>query len=116
MIKKFVFIVVLLVMLQAQNVMAHADGHGPVSPKMAEAIAVDAVQQFSDSDPGLGFGQLGSNWKAMTIETAKVETKGDGYYIVSVESKAEGKTLYVLMSASGSVYDANFTGKFPKLK
>ncbi len=116
MIKKFVFIAALLVMLQAQNVMAHADGHGPVSPEMAEAIALDAAQQFSDSDPGLGFGQLGSNWKSLTIDAAKIETRGGGYYIVSIENMAEGKKLYVLMSASGSVYDANFNGKFPKVR
>lgn len=116
MVKKFVSVIALLVVLQAQNVMAHGGGHGPVSPEQATAIALDAAQQFSDFDPGLGFGKLTSSWKTLTEEAAKIETRGDGYYIASVANEAEGKTLYVLMSASGSIYDANFTGEFPKLK
>ncbi len=116
MMKKLVSVVALLVMLQAQNAMAHADGHGPVSPEMATAIALDAAGQFTSFDAGLGFGQLGSGWKGLGKETANLVTKGKGYYIVSVTNQAEGKTLYVLMSVSGSIYDANFTGEFPKVK
>ncbi|MFO7647624.1 DUF6488 family protein, partial [Halomonas campaniensis] len=91
-------------------------GHGPVSPEKATAIALDAARQFSDFDPGLGFGKLEGSWKTLTKEAAKIKIKGDGYYIASVANKAEGKILYVLMSASGSVYDANFTGELPKVK
>ncbi len=116
MMKKLVSVVALLMMLQAQNAMAHAEGHGPITPEMAMAIALDATGQFADFDAGLGFGQLGSGWKALGKETATIETKGRGYYIVSVANKAEGKTLYLLMSASGDIYDANFTGEFPKVK
>lgn len=116
MLKKLVSVIALLVMLQAQTVMAHGDGHGPVSPERATAIALDAAKQFSDYDPGLGFGKLAGSWKTLTKETAKIETRGEGYYIASVANKAEGKMLYVLMSASGSIYDANFTGEFPKVK
>ncbi|MCW8830356.1 MAG: DUF6488 family protein [Gammaproteobacteria bacterium] len=116
MIKKLISVVALLVMFQAQSVMAHGGGHGPINAEMATAIALDAAQQFSDYDPGLGFGKLAPSWKTLTKESTNIKTEGNGYYIVAVANAAEGKTLYVLMSASGSVYDANFSGEFPKVK
>jgi len=116
MIKKLLSAVVMLLMVQAHSVMAHGGGHGPINPEMATSIALDAAQQFSVNDPGLGFGKLPPSWKTLTKSSTKIETKGEGYYIVSVTNQGEGKTLYVLMSATGSVYDANFTGEFPKVK
>jgi hypothetical protein len=114
--KKLIPVIAMLLMLQTQNAMAHAGGHGPVSPEMAAAIALDAAGQFTSFDPDLGFGMLSSSWKGLANEAAKIETRGNGYYIVSVVNQAEGKTLYILMSTSGGIYDANFTGEFPKVK
>jgi hypothetical protein len=42
--------------------------------------------------------------------------KGSGYYLVSVLNTVEEKTLYVLMSDAGEVYNANFTGEFDGIK
>ena len=114
--KKLISLFALLVMLQAPSVLAHGGGHGPISQFKAVTITLDAADQFTANDPGLGFGKLDSSWKGLSRDTSKVVTKGQGYYIVSVENKAEGKTMYVLMSASGDIYDANFTGEFPKVK
>lgn len=116
MIKKLISVFALFVMLQAQNVLAHGGGHGPISPRKAVSIALDATDQFTSFDSGLGFGKLSSNWKGLSRDTSKIVTKGEGYYIVSVANKADGKTMYVLISASGDIYDANFTGIFPKVK
>lgn len=116
MMKKLVSIFALLVMLQAQNVLAHGGGHGPISPRKAVSVALDAADQFTTFDSGLGFGKLGSSWKGLSRDASKIVTKGKGYYIVSVANKAEDKTLFVLMSVAGDIYDANFTGDFPKVK
>lgn len=116
MMKKLIAIFALLLMLQAQNALAHGGGHGPISPGKATAIALDAADQFTSFDPGLGFGKLGSSWKGLSRDTSKIVTKGEGYYIVSVENKTEGKTMFLLMSVAGDIYDANFTGEFPKVK
>ena len=42
----------------------------------------------------------------------RVFRKLNGYYIVAVENKGDQKTLYVLMSWEGEVYDANLSGDF----
>lgn len=114
--KKILSILTVLVMLQAQNVLAHAGGHGPISTGVAQMIALDAVEQFSQFDSGLGFGMLKPSWKGLSPETVKIASKGEGYYVVSVENKVEGKTLYLLISTMGDIYDANFSGSFPKVK
>ncbi|MDH5784149.1 MAG: DUF6488 family protein [Chromatiales bacterium] len=116
MVRKVVTLFALLLMLQASNAFAHAGGHGPVSEEMARAIALDAANQFSEFDPGLGFGRLGASWQGLSEQSVTIVTRGEGYYIVGVENRAEGKTMYVLMSRSGDIYDANFTGEFPKVK
>jgi hypothetical protein len=38
--------------------------------------------------------------------------QGKGYYVVSVLNRKEEKTVYVLMSNYGEVYDANLVGQF----
>jgi hypothetical protein len=35
---------------------------------------------------------------------------------VSTQHQQEGRTLFILMSLRGEVYDANFAGEFPQLK
>lgn len=116
MMKKLVSLLALLFLLQAQSVMAHSGGHDPIAPEKAVSIALDAATHFTSTDPGLGFGKLTESWKGLSRDVSKVVSKGEGYYIVSVENKAEGKTMFVLISASGDIYDANFSGDFPKLK
>ena len=115
MIKKILIVFSLLLMFYAHNVLAHGGGHGPVSKATAMAIALNTASQFSDFDSGIGFGKLDNSWKTLGAESSNIHVDGNGYYIVSVENKQESKTLYILMSESGSVYDANFTGKFPKV-
>ncbi len=114
--KRTIFIIALLALLQAQNALAHGGGHGPIKPTQAVSIAVDAAGQFASFDAGLGFGMLNDSWKGLSDDVSKIETRGDSYYIVSVANKVESKTLYVLMSVSGDIYDANFSGEFPRLK
>lgn len=114
MLKRILFIISL--MLVYQTAYSHAGGHGPVDEKQAIAIASDVVEQFVDSDPGLGFGKLDKSWKNVAKRSAKIHKKGNGYYIVSILNTENAKTLYFLLSISGEVYDANFTGEFEGLK
>lgn len=115
MFKKLLAVLTLFLIVNTQSVFAHGGGHGPVSEREAIIIAARITHQFVDFDAGLGFGRLEGSWKKLALETKRVHEKGDGYYIVSVTNKEEGKTLYVLMSIVGEVYDANFSGEFPGL-
>jgi hypothetical protein len=116
MIKTLIYAVLSLALLHSQSALAHDGGHGPVSEKQAIIIASQIARQFTLQDPGLGFGKLSNDWSRLPLEAKGVHEKGDGYYIISLNNKAKSKTLYILMSVSGQVYDANLTGEFPALK
>ena len=114
MLKNILFVISMLFVHQAA--FAHAGGHGPVNEEQAMVIAADIAEQFVNFDPGLGFGKLDKSWKHIPAESRRIHKQGEGYYIVSITNKQVGKVLYLLLSISGEVYDANFTGKFPGLK
>lgn len=74
------------------------------------------MAQLVESDVGLGFGQLDPSWNRVSKNATRIESKKGGYYVVAVRNKGEGRTLFILMSESGAVYDANFTGEFEALQ
>ena len=106
----------LVFLFHSQTVLAHGDGHGPITEKQALTIATTAVAQLVESDAGLGFGQLKTSWNALPKSATRIQSKGAGYYIVGVAHEKEGRTLFVLISAEGGIYDANFTGEFKGLE
>lgn len=90
--------------------------HGPISAEKAQVVATEVANQFTQNDAGLGFGKLPLNWLDLPAEQSSMHKEGKGYYIVKLDNSDENKSLYVLMSDSGEVYDANFTGEFKDLK
>ena len=116
MMKKSFLSIVFLVMVASQSLYAHSGGHDPVSEKEAIFIASQTSLQFIDNDPGLGFGKLNDSWRHLPGSAQTMHKTGEGYYIVSINNKSQNKTLYVLLSVEGEVYDANFSGVFPGLK
>jgi len=113
-------IVLLTLLLQPLLVFGHADHDHeheaqPISATQAQSNGLKAAKVFSDIDAELGFGKLPQSWSKLSSAQTKLHASGKGYYVVAVENEAEGKTLYVLMSNTGDLYDANFTGEFPKL-
>lgn len=94
---------------------AHEGGHQPVPESAAMQIAANVAGKLADKDRGMGFGQLDKSWKLIPPAAVSVKKRGQGYYIVEVFNLKEKRTLSVLMSEAGEVYDANFTGAFPGL-
>ena len=99
----------------ASGVSAHPGGHGPVTSERALEIASLVAGELSRRDAGLGFGQLDASWTEIEDSAKKIHAKERDYIIVSLANAKEERTLYILMSPGGEVYDANFTGEFPGL-
>jgi len=111
--KIFSLVLMLMTILASQALFAHSDHqHTPISESAAQELALDVAGNLSSSDVGLGFGQLSKTWASVPANNVATSKKGNGYYILSVFNESEKKTLYILMSSSGEVYDANFTGVF----
>ncbi|MDH5711042.1 MAG: DUF6488 family protein [Gammaproteobacteria bacterium] len=112
---KNIVLIFLLFVTFVQNANAHPGGHGPVNEQQAIEEASYVVEQFTLDDVGLGFDKLAKSWAQLPEGAKRVHKKTDDYYIISLQNEAEGRTLYILMSLTGSVFDANFSGDFPKL-
>ena len=115
MIKNLLYILAAIVITHSQYALAHDGGHELVTESHAIEIAYEVTTQFIENDPGLGFGKLSNSWKKLPINAGRVHQKGKGFYIISLTNEKEGKSLYVLMSVTGDVYDANLSGKFEGL-
>ena len=117
MMKKLLAVFSLLFIIQSSSVLAHPGGHNTtITDDQALAIGAGAAEQLVDYDAGLDFGKLNASWKGLPQDAVRIYVRGEGYFIVSVENTYENETLFVLMSLSGTVYNANFTGEFEGLQ
>ena len=115
--KLFTVILTLILLSGFQQAFAGRDhAHGPIPESSALQLAKEATARLTEKDAGLGFGKLPESWKATPAAAVKIHKKGSGYFIVSVPNTTEAKTIYVLISSNGEVYDANFTGDFDGLE
>ncbi|WP_188152391.1 DUF6488 family protein [Teredinibacter waterburyi] len=107
------FVVCFSVLLFANAGYAHENHNKmPVSIKKALDIGLSTAHQYSREDSPFALKKLPVSWAALDQSAVKIHKNGRGYYIVSVENKAEAKTLYVLIALAGDVFDANFSGEF----
>ncbi len=116
MFKTILSIISLILVIHSPFGYSHGGGHEPINDQQAIKVASSLTKQFVQADAGLGFGKLDNSWISLPDTSKAIHTKGDGYYIVSLTNDSLNKALFVLMSASGEPYDANFTGEFEGLK
>ncbi len=94
---------------------AHPGGHGPITQEEVKQLATVVTQDLTQRDLGLGFGQLEQSWSEVPMSKVGIHAETSTYFIVSVRNDAVDKTLYVLISTLGEIYDANMTGTFEGL-
>jgi|GEM_PF-729755 len=58
---------------------------------------------------------LNSSWNSLPESDKGIQKEGSWYFIVKVAHKKEKKTLYLLISRDGTLYNANFKGVFEHL-
>lgn len=93
--------------------LAHGGGHADaISAKEAQDVARYVAVKLTEEDRGMGFGKLDASWKDIPDDGVAIKKSGPGYYVVAMKNENEKQVLYVLMSNTGSVYDANFSGEF----
>jgi len=111
--KLFTAICTFLLLIGFQQAYAHGShASNPIADASALQLAKETTIQLTERDADLGFGKLPDSWSQISNSSVKIYQKGSSYFIVSVANTTEEKTLYVLVSSDGEVYDANFTGKF----
>lgn len=91
------------------------DAPAKIDDKVAIATATKAVASLIEQKQPVDGAALDAEWATTAEADKRISKKGNGYYIVAFSGK-DAKTLYVLLSDAGEVYDANYSGKFEGLK
>lgn len=94
---------------------SHGEAAKKIDDKGAIAAASKNIAALIEQKKPVGGTALDATWATTTDADKKISKKGNGYYVVSFAGKAT-KTLYVLLSDTGELYDANYSGKFEGLK
>lgn len=110
--KQCLSILLYIIMWMSQPSLASDTSHAGIPETQALHLAGEVAKRLTFQDAGLGFGKLPESWLSIPTNNVTLHKKGNGYYIVAVENKSNQKTLYVLMSWEGEVYDANLSGDF----
>ena len=113
-IKTFILSLIAFSLFSAQLVFAHGSGHGgpPVSAEQAISTASESVAMIVNQNVEIENGTLDASWNTIPEADKAIYKKGRGFFIVSFNNKLQDKTLYVLLSAQGEFFDANYSGKF----
>ena len=97
----------------------HGHSHGTqtkLDDNGAIAAASKGVSAIIGQKQLIAGAALDAAWEKTASTAKSVSEKGKGYFIVKFDSQDTGKSLYLLLSDAGEVYDANYTGQFAGLK
>ena len=113
---------ILLILLFAPLALAgpgHSHAHGHSDEKVAELseeeiikAATKRVAEAIETKKPVEGVPLDSTWEQVSDQEKSIVRKGKGFYILKFVQKEEDKNLFLLMSSSGELYDANFDGEF----
>ena len=59
---------------------------------------------------------LDSSWLNIPSSDKAVTNEEEWYFIVSMHNSGKKKTLFMLISKKGKLYQVNFSGKFPQVE
>lgn len=103
----------------------HKHSHGPsktpikqkaLSSKELIKAATKNVKAMVSKKHPIDKAPLNASWTKIPEAQKSIFKKGTGYSIIKLEDKTAKKALFVLMSETGELYDANFTGAFKGLE
>lgn len=96
----------------------HGHSHGPstqLDDKGALKAANSGLKQLVERKLPVEEIVLDDSWLNLPEESKSISKKGTGYYVVSFKNEAADKTVFILLSSAGDLYDVNFSGEFKGL-
>jgi Family of unknown function (DUF6488) len=117
--KRISFVAIFALLMTAATNLYAGPGHShdlPERAKIDDQGAIAAASKYvplmiARKTPVEG-AELDAEWGTTADENKAISKKGQGYYVVSFNNPAKGKMLYLLLSDTGELYNANFTGTF----
>lgn len=109
--KHFTAILISL-MLSTNLAFAHGGGHAKIKESQAIDYSDKKLAIIVNKQIKIEGEKLDKSWLNIAKSNKKIFKKGEGYYITTFKNDKNNKTLYVLLSQAGELYDANYNGKF----
>ena len=98
----------------------HGDAHSPKPAALDDSglrkAGNDALQKIVSTKHPIEKQILDESWLKIPEAAKSISKKGTGYAILKFENKSLKKSVYLLLSSAGEIFDANFSGEFKGLK
>lgn len=112
---KYLISALISLIISVNVAFAHGGGHAPIKESQVIEYADKNIAIVVDQEIEIAGSKLDKSWLNIPASNKKIFKKGQGYYIVSLKDDKSNKTLYILLSKAGELYDANYNGKFEDL-
>lgn len=95
-----------------QYASAHGGGHAhtQLTSQQVLELAPKYIDIIIKKEKDVDGEKLTADWREVAASNIKVKEEKEWYYIIT--AKNDKKTLYMLISKKGKLYEANFSGKF----
>jgi hypothetical protein len=109
---KHIITILISFVLSTSLAFAHGGGHAKIKESQAIEYSDKNIAIVVDQQIEIEGKKLDKSWLNIAKSNKKIQKKGEGYYITTFKNDENNKILYVLLSGSGELYDANYSGKF----
>jgi hypothetical protein len=112
---KYIITILISLMLSTSLAFAHGGGHATIKESQVIQYSDKKIAIIVDQQIKIEGKKLDKSWLNIAKSNKKIYKKGEGYYMSSFKNDKNNKTLYILLSVAGELYDANYSGKFEGL-
>ncbi|MBT5165709.1 MAG: hypothetical protein HOM46_00470 [Nitrosomonadales bacterium] len=112
---KYIITILISLMLSTSLAFAHGGGHAKIKESQVIEYSDKNIASIVRQQIEIEGKKLDKSWLNISKSNKKIYKKGEGYYITTFKNDTNNKTLYILLSEAGELYDANYSGKFEGL-
>jgi hypothetical protein len=103
---------IIALILSTQLAFAHGGGHAKIEESQVIEYSDKNIASIVRQQIKIEGKKLDKSWLNIAKSNKRIYIKGEGYYISTFKNDKNNKTLYILLSETGELYDANYSGKF----
>jgi hypothetical protein len=109
---KYLILTLISFIISINVAFAHGGEHTRIKESQVIEYSDKNIAIVVDQQIKIEGKKLDKSWLNIAKSNKKIYKKGEGYYISTFIDTQNNKTLYILLSNAGELYDANYSGKF----
>jgi len=112
---KYIITTLISLILSSSLTLAHGGGHKKIKDSQIIEYSDRNISIVVNKEVKIEGDKLDKSWLTIPGSNKKIHKRGNGYYIITFKNDQNHKTLYILLSEEGELYNANYSGKFDGL-